>query len=135
MFEKRLGRYFPTIHVEAKDIKRRKSNATTVRDAESQSLIELTPVGSTIVALDEVGQQWSTEELAAWLDRQRNRSVTSITFLIGGPDGHGALVRQRADRMWSLSRLTLPHEMARLVLFEQLYRAASVLSGHPYHRV
>ena len=135
VFQKRLSRYFSVVHTEIKDIKRRKSNAASIRDDESQALVDLLPSGTIVVALDEVGQQWSTMQLANWLDEQRNRSVNSISFLVGGPDGHGRFVRERADRLWSLSQLTLPHEMARLLLFEQLYRAASILNGHPYHRV
>ncbi|MEE2788607.1 MAG: 23S rRNA (pseudouridine(1915)-N(3))-methyltransferase RlmH [Myxococcota bacterium] len=135
-FEKRLRRYFPVIHAETKDIKRRKSsNAHQVREDESGALLNLVPNGSLIVALDETGRQWRTAELASWLDEQKNRSVSAVSFLIGGPDGHGDRVRTKAHRLWSLSQLTLPHEMARLLLFEQLYRAASILHGHPYHRV
>ena len=60
--------------------------------------------------------------------------MSQISFLLGGANGHGAALKARADERWSLSKLTLPHELARLVLLEQLYRAETLRAGHPYHR-
>lgn len=85
------------------------------------------------VALDELGKQWRTPELAAQLE-QWQMNGKDVTFIVGGADGLGEPVRARADHVWSLSALTLPHALARVVVVEQLYRAWSVLSGHPYHR-
>jgi 23S rRNA (pseudouridine1915-N3)-methyltransferase len=87
----------------------------------------------TVVPLEERGHQFSTLELARWLDRQRSDS-RDLTFIIGGPDGLSPAVLARGARAWSLSRLTLPHALVRVLLVEQLYRAATVLAGHPYHR-
>jgi len=86
-----------------------------------------------VVALDEHGRELSTAELAAWLG-SRMGDGRDIAFLIGGPDGLDSAVLERSDSRWSLSRLTLPHALVRVVLAEQLYRAHSVLAGHPYHR-
>jgi len=86
-----------------------------------------------VVPLDERGEQFSTLELAHWLDRQRGTGER-IAFVIGGADGLAPEVLARGRRCWSLSRLTLPHALVRIVLVEQLYRAVSVLAGHPYHR-
>lgn len=86
-----------------------------------------------VVALDERGTQMSTRELADWLDG-RMRDGRDLAFLIGGPDGFAAEVLERGDMVLSLSRLTLPHALARVVLAEQIYRAVSILSHHPYHR-
>lgn len=86
-----------------------------------------------VVVLDERGVQRSTQELAAWL-KERQREGRDLAFLIGGPDGHAAEVLQRAQESWSLSRLTLPHALARVLFIEQLYRAVTILDGHPYHR-
>ena len=86
-----------------------------------------------VVALDERGTQMSTRELADWLDG-RMREGRDLAFLIGGPDGFAAEVLERSDMALSLSRLTLPHALARVVLAEQIYRAISILSHHPYHR-
>ena len=86
-----------------------------------------------VVALDEHGTQMSTRELAEWLDG-RMREGSDVAFLIGGPDGFAAEVLERSDMSLALSRLTLPHALVRVVLAEQLYRAVSILTHHPYHR-
>ncbi len=86
-----------------------------------------------VVALDGKGRELSTRELVDWL-AARLREGRDVAFLIGGPDGLDAGALERSDFRWSLSRLTLPHALARVVLAEQLYRAHTVLRGHPYHR-
>ena len=86
-----------------------------------------------VVALDERGPEFATAELARWLE-ERRRSGLDLTFLIGGPDGLAPEVLDRSQQRWSLSRLTLPHGMVRVILAEQLYRASTILAGHPYHR-
>ncbi len=86
-----------------------------------------------LVALDERGKSLTTLQLAKWLG-ERQQDGKNLTFVIGGPDGHGAGVLARADMRWSLSPLTFPHAMVRVILAEQLYRAHSVLQNHPYHR-
>jgi 23S rRNA (pseudouridine1915-N3)-methyltransferase len=107
--------------------------ARAVRD-EGECLLAAAPVGSRMIALDERGQEWSTvelaERLAGWLQDGRD-----VSLLIGGPDGLDAGCRAHADPWWSLSRLTLPHPLARVLVAEQLYRAWSLLHHHPYHRV
>lgn len=86
-----------------------------------------------LVALDERGKSLTTLQLARWLgDRQQDGR--NLTFVIGGPDGHGKNLLSRADLRWSLSTLTFPHAMVRVILAEALYRAHSVLQNHPYHR-
>ena len=79
------------------------------------------------------GQVHSTADLSQWLQK-RLRDGGNIAFLIGGPDGLMPACQERATRSWSLSALTLPHGLVRVVFAEQLYRAASLLAGHPYHR-
>ncbi|HTY95335.1 MAG TPA: 23S rRNA (pseudouridine(1915)-N(3))-methyltransferase RlmH [Steroidobacteraceae bacterium] len=86
-----------------------------------------------LVALDEHGAQMSTRELAAWLSG-RMQDGRDLVLAIGGPDGLAGEVLARSEQRLSLSRLTLPHPLVRVVLAEQLYRAHTVLSGHPYHR-
>lgn len=85
------------------------------------------------IALDERGRALDTRELAARL-AAGERDGRDLALLIGGPDGHAPEVRSRCAESWSLSRLTLPHALARVVLAEQLYRAQSLLLNHPYHR-
>ena len=86
-----------------------------------------------VVALDERGEAWSTSQLAARL-RAWSNSGRPVAFVLGSADGLAALVKRNADVIMALSTLTLPHGLARVVLVEQIYRAASLLQGHPYHR-
>jgi 23S rRNA (pseudouridine1915-N3)-methyltransferase len=86
-----------------------------------------------LVALDERGKSLTTLQLARWLG-ERQQDGRNLTFVIGGPDGHGPGILAKADLRWSLSPLTFPHAMVRVILAEQLYRAHSVLQNHPYHR-
>lgn len=86
-----------------------------------------------VVALQITGASMSTAALSHWL-AERLRAARPLALLIGGPDGLSAQCLARADQGWSLSPLTLPHGLARVVLAEQLYRAMSLLAGHPYHR-
>jgi 23S rRNA (pseudouridine1915-N3)-methyltransferase len=86
-----------------------------------------------VVALEISAQTMSTEQLGAWL-AGRLRDGRSLALLIGGPDGLSPQCRARADQSWSLSPLTLPHGLVRVVVAEQIYRAMSLLAGHPYHR-
>jgi 23S rRNA (pseudouridine1915-N3)-methyltransferase len=89
--------------------------------------------GDYLIALDERGTELSTRELAAWL-KTRMQEGEDLAFVIGGPDGLAPEVLARSKLRWSLSRLTLPHALVRVLLAEQLYRAHSLLAGHPYHR-
>ena len=86
-----------------------------------------------LVALDEHGKSLTTLELAKWLG-QRQQDGRNLAFVIGGPDGLGPEILKKAQMRWSLSALTFPHAMVRVLLAEQLYRAHSVLQNHPYHR-
>lgn len=101
--------------------------------AEGARLLGLLRPGEHVVALDERGQELSTRELAAWL-KTRQQAGEDLAFLIGGADGLAPQVLARSQFRWSLSRLTLPHALARVLLTEQLYRAHSILTNHPYHR-
>ena len=86
-----------------------------------------------VIALDVKGRSWSTEQLAQQLDNWK-QDGRDISLLVGGPDGLATECLQRAEQVWSLSSLTLPHPLVRVLLAEQLYRAWSLNSGHPYHR-
>jgi 23S rRNA (pseudouridine1915-N3)-methyltransferase len=102
-------------------------------EAEARKLLTALRSDEWVVALDERGSGMSTRELAEWL-AGRMREGRDLAFLIGGPDGFAADVLTRSDLSLSLSRLTLPHALVRVVLAEQLYRAVSILTHHPYHR-
>ncbi len=86
-----------------------------------------------VVALEVGAKMLSTEQLSAWL-QERLRAARPLALLIGGPDGLAPECRERADHSWSLSPLTLPHGLVRVVVAEQIYRAMSLSAGHPYHR-
>jgi 23S rRNA (pseudouridine1915-N3)-methyltransferase len=88
---------------------------------------------STVVALQVEGRQMDSGELAQWLERSAHET-SQIDFCIGGPAGLDAAIDRRAALRWSLSRLTLPHALARVVVAEALYRAVTLIRGHPYHR-
>ena len=86
-----------------------------------------------VVLLDERGQQLDTVALARWIEAWQAEGRRRVDCLIGDADGYDDAARSRADRLLALSRLTLPHRLAQLILCEQLYRAGTILAGHPYH--
>ena len=103
------------------------------REQESATLLERSE-GMFRVVLDERGEQVTSRELAAKFARWELERVKAVAFLIGGADGHTDALKLRADWKWSLGKLTLQHELALLVLLEQVYRAKAINSGAPYHR-
>ena len=103
------------------------------KQAEGQRILEKLSSNEQLVLLDERGRQLSSRSLARKLAAWQNDG-RDLCMVIGGPDGVSDAVRKRADFTWSLSELTLPHGLARVLLAEQLYRAWSLQSGHPYHR-
>jgi 23S rRNA (pseudouridine1915-N3)-methyltransferase len=113
----------------------RNKNAATERAiaSENDAMLAQIPERNTVVALDQRGKSWSTEQLAGEL-RDWQMDGRDVCLLIGGPDGLGKACVDRADKRWSLSELTLPHPLMRVLLVEQLYRAWSLNQGHPYHR-
>jgi 23S rRNA (pseudouridine1915-N3)-methyltransferase len=114
----------------------RRSAAMPVERAlavEDERMAAAIPGGAHVVALSEDGRTWSTAELARKLEAWM-RLGAPVCLLVGGPDGLGPVCNARAAERWSLSRLTLPHGLVRVVVAEALYRAWSVLERHPYHR-
>ena len=102
-------------------------------EAEARRAEAALPPGCSVIALDERGRQLTTAELAKWLARRIDSGIDTA-FLIGGADGLAASIKARAEMRLALSAMTLPHGLARVLLAEQLYRAASILQNHPYHR-
>lgn len=103
------------------------------RREEAQALRAVAPAGARLVALDERGSAWTTRDLADQLGRWQGDG-RDVVLLVGGPDGLDPALRAQAEQCWSLSALTLPHPLVRVVVAEQLYRAHTLLAGHPYHR-
>jgi len=109
------------------------NNAEALRRREGEQIMKAIPPNDRVIALDVKGVSWSTEELAQQLGNWQ-MSGDNYTLLIGGPDGLSSECMARADRRWSLSNLTLPHPLVRVLLAEQLYRAWTITVNHPYHR-
>ena len=133
-YRKRLSHELPLELIELKPGNRGKGRdeSRAIQD-EGAAILAILPHDAHVVALDGRGQTWSSDELATRLEKWR-MDGRDLAFLIGGPDGHAAEVLARADQRWSLGPLTLPHMLVRLVLAEQLYRATTIIAGHPYHR-
>ncbi len=100
---------------------------------EGDQMLAAIPPADRVIALDVKGSNWSTEKLAGRLSDWQMEGV-DISLLVGGPDGLDGRCLARADARWSLSALTLPHPLVRVVLAEQIYRAWTILQGHPYHK-
>jgi 23S rRNA (pseudouridine1915-N3)-methyltransferase len=135
-YEARAGRYWKLEAVEVAGGLKGSSSAAPERvmEAEAERILARVPVGLELVALTREGRGMSSRELAAYLRELGTRSAPGVAFVIGGAFGLGEAVLGRASRELSLSALTLPHEMARLVLAEQLYRAGTIVRGEPYHK-
>lgn len=110
------------------------SDAASRQAEESRLIANALSDGAFPILLDESGPAMSSAAFADVLRRKRDDGIRDLAFLIGGPDGHGPEVRQLARSSLSLSSMTLPHGLARVMLAEQLYRAATIIAGHPYHR-
>ena len=129
-YVKRLSRELP---LELAEVSAKSRDPARAMAEEGAALLAAIPKGAHAVALDSRGKPWSSEDLAKQLAHWRMQGK-DLAFLIGGADGFAPTVLDRADQCWSLGPLTLPHPLVRIVVAEQLYRAASLLANHPYHR-
>jgi 23S rRNA (pseudouridine1915-N3)-methyltransferase len=109
------------------------ASAEQQREREGEMILKAIPSQAHVVALDERGEQWSTAELAKTL-QQWQAAQKNIALIIGGAEGLAPSVRSTASQVWSLAKLTLPHQLVRVIVIEQIYRAWSLLGNHPYHR-
>jgi 23S rRNA (pseudouridine1915-N3)-methyltransferase len=130
-----LGRSLGLSPIAALELTESKAAEAGARKAaEAEALFSKIPETYLPVCLDPRGKARSSEAFAALLAQRRDEGAPGMAFLIGGPDGLGAEVVEKAADVLSLSPMTLPHGLARIVLAEQLYRAVTILAGHPYHR-
>lgn len=113
---------------------KRRLPAAELKTREAELILAALPHGSRLVALDERGAAWSSVELASRLAGWRDAGHSAVAFAIGGADGLGTAILERADAVVSLGPMTWPHLLVRGMLLEQLYRAQQILAGHPYHR-
>lgn len=133
-YQKRLSHWLPMALVEiAPGIRGKGRDAARATSDEGVRVIAALPKQSHVVCLDGRGKAYSSEQLAQRMEAWR-QGGRDISFLIGGPEGHAPDVLSAAHESWSLGPMTLPHMLVRLVVAEQLYRAASLLANHPYHR-
>ncbi|MFN2457379.1 MAG: 23S rRNA (pseudouridine(1915)-N(3))-methyltransferase RlmH [Chitinophagaceae bacterium] len=133
-FTKRISKYYPVRWVIIPTPK----NAATLSEkdlkkSEADKIIQLLKEDDYLIALDEKGIELTSEKLATWLQARAIESSKNLVFLIGGAYGLSDNVLKRADLRWSLSRLTFPHQLVRLILAEQLYRACTILRNEKYH--
>jgi 23S rRNA (pseudouridine1915-N3)-methyltransferase len=101
---------------------------------EGELLLAAVPTDAVTVALDRRGRQMDSEAFARQLARWRDQSVADVAFLIGGADGHAEALLKKASLVLSFGAMTWPHQLARAMLAEQIYRGQQILAGHPYHR-
>ncbi|MCP5432332.1 MAG: 23S rRNA (pseudouridine(1915)-N(3))-methyltransferase RlmH [Alphaproteobacteria bacterium] len=116
------------------EVEARRSEGAARLAEEGELLTRSLPPGGLVVALDRRGEPWSSEELAKRLGEARDRALPSMTFLVGGADGLAEPLLKAADRRLSFGAQTWPHRLVRAMLLEQIYRATTILVGHPYHR-
>ena len=133
-YEKRLPRAWQFQLVEVKPTARTSgADAAKVRREEAVRIRQALPKGALLVALDERGRAWSTEQLAARVE-QWQQLGRDVALVIGGADGLDPALREAADHCLSLSPMVMPHGLVRVVVVEQLYRVSTVIAGHPYHK-
>ncbi len=132
-YETRAARYWPLEVVEVREASGRGVSATDVRSREGERLLERVPATARLVACDERGESLTSAQFATLVSDARDRAQ-DLAFVIGGAYGLPDAVRTRADRSIQLAPWTLPHELARLVLAEQIYRAGTIMRGEPYHK-
>ena len=132
-YEARMVHYWPFEVVEVKEEPARGASAEHVRSREAERLVDRLPTDAQVVLCDPGADAMDSSAFANWLAAYRDRAQ-SVAFVIGGAYGVGEPVRRRVTRRLSLAPWTLPHELARLVLVEQLYRAGTILRGEPYHK-
>lgn len=134
LFTRRISHYFP---VEWNLVPHLKNSGMLsemdLREREGKTILGFLKPDDHLVLLDERGKQQSSEELAAYLQATASRSVKKLVFLIGGAYGVSDAVRKRADHTWSISKLVFPHQLVRLILAEQVYRACTILRNEKYH--
>jgi 23S rRNA (pseudouridine1915-N3)-methyltransferase len=128
----RIGRFVPIEVTELKDPKT--GNDQRQLAAEAEKLLAALDSTDRVVVLDAVGEMWSSEQFSKFVGSHLRSDSRRLTFIIGGYGGLADAVKKRADKSWSLSRLTFTHEMTRVLVLEQLYRAMAILKNHPYSK-
>jgi 23S rRNA (pseudouridine1915-N3)-methyltransferase len=133
-YQKRLIHYLPFDIKVIPDIKNsRHLTADQQKEKEGKALLDVVSTGDELVLLDVDGAEFSSPGFAGWIEKRMLSGTRQVIFVIGGPYGFSDSVYKRADSKLSLSRLTFPHQLVRLLFIEQLYRAMTIIKGEPYH--
>lgn len=134
LYEQRISRYISYSSITIPDVKNSKNlTIEKIKEEEGKAILGKLASSDFVVLSDEKGHEYTSREFAEWIQKQMNTGRKRLVMVIGGPFGFSKEVYQRSDQKISLSRMTLTHEMARLMLTEQTYRAMTILRGEPYH--
>lgn len=133
-YETRAAHYWPLEIREVREERAHGASPAIVRKREGERLLAAAGGGAYLVACEDEGEPRTSAQLASWLSAERERATRDVAFVIGGAFGLSPELRAQAALRLSFSRFTLPHELARLVLAEQLYRAGTIVRGEPYHK-
>ena len=133
-YQKRLVHYLPFEMKVIPDIKNNRNlTEEQQNDKEGKNILEQVNAGDELVLLDSGGAEYTSSGLAGWIEKKMISGTRQLIFVVGGPYGFSDAVYKRADSKISLSRLTFPHQLVRLLFMEQLYRAMTIIKGEPYH--
>jgi 23S rRNA (pseudouridine1915-N3)-methyltransferase len=134
-YVERIRHLVPCEVIETRDLSKRRSlDVVKLVAAEGEELAKYVPEYGRLVALDETGSQFASRDFARWLEFEQNSGARSITFVIGGPEGLSQMISRRANMILSLGKMTWTHEMCRVLLLEQVYRALCIMRNIPYHK-
>lgn len=134
LYESRLEKYIKFSPIVLPDLKNSKSlTIETIKEEEGKSILSKITSSDYVVLMDERGNEKTSREFSEWFQKQMNNGRKRVLFVIGGPYGFSQSVYSRADSLIALSKMTFTHEMAKLILTEQLYRVFTILKGEPYH--
>ena len=134
LFESRIGKYIKFSVITVPDIKNAKNlSKESLKEEEGKFILSNIIQSDYVVLMDEGGKELTSRDFASWIQKQMNSGRKRLVMIIGGPFGFSQDIYQRADFKVALSKMTFTHEMAKLILSEQLYRAMTILKGEPYH--
>ena len=134
LFESRIGKYIKFSVITVPDIKNAKNlSKESLKEEEGKFIMSNIIQSDYVVLMDEGGKELTSRDFASWIQKQMNSGRKRLVIIIGGPFGFSQDIYQRADFKVALSKMTFTHEMAKLILSEQLYRAMTILKGEPYH--
>ena len=134
LFESRISRYNKFTTIILPDIKNSKSlSKESIKEEEGRLIVESLNSSDFVVLLDERGKEYTSRELSLWFQKQMNAGRKRVVFVVGGPFGFSRGVYEKAHALLALSKMTFTHEMAKLILTEQIYRSLTILKGEPYH--